>query len=229
MWDIDLTLLYAGGVAQLAYEAAFLALFGAPPRLKLRFSGRTDLDMMSEALAHHGVTDPDLSGFFARYATEFTARAHLLPERGYPLPGAAQVLAALAGRPDLVQTSVTGNIAPVAHAKLAAFDLAALLDLTVGGYGDEHAVRAELVSASHRRARHRYGDFAEVVVIGDTVHDIAAALACGCTAVGVATGPASIDELRAAGAHHVLDSLVDVQTVVDLLSSWSARRQRERE
>jgi len=221
MWDIDFTLLYAGGVARLAFEAAFLAVLGYPPPSRPNFAGRTDLDTMSEALAGHG--DTDLTGFLARYAAEFVARAHLVPERGYILPGAPQVLAALATRPDLVQTSVTGNIAPVAHAKLAAFDLAAPLDLTVGGFGDEHPVRAELVAASHQRARQRYGDFVEAVVIGDTVHDVEAALACGVTAVGVATGPFGADELRAAGAHHVLDSLAEVQTVVDLLSAWSSR------
>jgi phosphoglycolate phosphatase-like HAD superfamily hydrolase len=134
------------------------------------------------------------------------------------LPGARQALAALSGRPDLVQTTVTGNIAPVAHAKLTAFDLTGPLDLTVGGYGHEHPVRATLVASARQRAEAKYGDVAEVVVVGDTVHDIAAALACGVTAVGVATGGTTADELRAAGAHHVLDSLADTVATVALLA-----------
>ncbi len=218
MWDIDLTLLYAGGVAGLAFAAAFEAMYGYPPRMDLRFAGRTDLDTMAEALTWHGIDDAGLPGLLARYATEFAARTHLIPERGYPLPGAQQVVTALAGRPHVVQTSVTGNIAPVACAKLAAFDLATPLDLAVGGYGDEHPVRAHLVAASRQRAERRYGDFTEVIVIGDTQHDVAAALACGVTAVGVATGPHSTDQLRGAGAHAVLESLADVAGVVDLLS-----------
>jgi phosphoglycolate phosphatase len=218
MWDIDLTLLYAGGVAQLAFMAAFEAAFGHPPRRDMRFAGRTDLDTMGEALARHGLDGTHLASFLDRYATEFASRAHLITERGYPLPGAAQALAALSGLTHVVQTSVTGNIAPVARAKLAAFDLAAPLDLTVGGFGDEDAVRANLVAASRHRAEHRYGDFAEVVVIGDTPHDVAAALACGVTAIGVATGPYRADELHAAGARTVLESLADVTTVVDLLA-----------
>jgi phosphoglycolate phosphatase-like HAD superfamily hydrolase len=218
MWDIDLTLLYAGGVAQLAFAVAFEAAFGHPPRTDLRFAGRTDLDTTGEVLAAHGLDGTELASFLDRYATEFAARAHLINERGYPLPGAAQVLAALGRLPHMVQTSVTGNIAPVARTKLAAFDLAAPLDLTVGGFGHEDAVRANLVAASRQRAEHRYGDFAEVVVIGDTPHDVAAALACGVTAIGVATGPYRADELHAAGAHTVLESLADVTTVVDLLA-----------
>src|SRR6266545_4364267 len=145
-------------------------------------------------------------------------RAHLIPERGVLLPGAREVLFALAGRPRIVQTTVTGNIAPVAHAKLAAFGLDAALDLTVGAYGTEAVVRPALVAASRRRAEEKYGPFAEVLVIGDTVHDVAAALACEVTAIGVATGRTTGDQLRAAGAHAVLDSLADVTAVVTLLA-----------
>jgi phosphoglycolate phosphatase len=218
MWDIDWTLLYAGGVAQLACQAAVQALTGAEPSLDISFAGRTDLEAMGHVLARHGYTEPDLTIFFERYAAEFATRTHLLAERGYVLPGARQALAALSGRPDLVQTTVTGNIAPVAQAKLTAFDLAGALDLTVGGYGHEHAVRATLVASARHRAAVRYGEVSELVVVGDTRHDIAAALACGATAVGVATGGTSADELRAAGAHHVLDSLADTVATVALLA-----------
>jgi len=221
MWDIDLTLLHTGGVTRIAYGAAFASMAGREPELYPNFAGRTDLDAATEVFARHGITDPDLDGFFARYAAEFLARAHLIPQHGHLYPGAAEVLAAMAGRPDVVQTTVTGNIAPVARAKLAAFDLAGSLDLTVGGYGSESTVRAALVSASRQRAEDRYGGFAEVIVIGDTVHDIAAALASGVTAIGVASGSTDADALYAAGAHAVLDSLADVPAAVALLESWT--------
>jgi phosphoglycolate phosphatase-like HAD superfamily hydrolase len=54
-------------------------------------------------------------------------------------------------------------------------------------------------------------------VIGDTRHDVEAALACGVTAIGVATGSADAAALRAAGAHHVFDSFADVAGVLRLL------------
>ena len=50
-------------------------------------------------------------------------------------------------------------------------------------------------------------------------HDsVAGALANGVTAVGVATGTSTAAELKAAGAHHVLDSLADTAEVVRLLT-----------
>jgi phosphoglycolate phosphatase len=45
--------------------------------------------------------------------------------------------------------------------------------------------------------------------LGDTTADMAAAHAAGAAAVGVATGPASADDLRTAGAEVVLSSLAE--------------------
>jgi phosphoglycolate phosphatase-like HAD superfamily hydrolase len=52
------------------------------------------------------------------------------------------------------------------------------------------------------------------VVIGDTVHDVTAALANDAVAIAVATGTTSMAELAAAGAHTVLPDLSDVDAVV---------------
>jgi phosphoglycolate phosphatase len=218
MWDIDRTLLSAGRVARVAMETTFQAVTGRAPDGIPEFGGRTDSAIVTEVFAMHGLPAPDLPAFFGHFARELADTAHLIPQQGRAYPGAREVLGALAGWPALVQTTVTGNIAPNARTKLVALDLAAPLDLTVGGYGDEHTVRARLVAASRARAESRYGDFAEVIVVGDTRYDVEAALACGVTAIGVASGSDSADVLRAAGAHVVLDSLADVPAVVDLLT-----------
>jgi phosphoglycolate phosphatase-like HAD superfamily hydrolase len=223
MWDIDLTLLHTRGITRAAYGAAFQSLAGFEPEVYPDFAGRTDLDAATEVFARHGITEPDLDGFFALYAAELLDRAHLIPGLGVLLPGAREVLTALAGRPDLVQTTVTGNIPPVARAKLVAFGLDGMLDLAVGGFGDQDTVRANLVAASRRRAEEKYGRFAEVLVIGDTVHDVAAALACEVTAIGVASGRTGAEQLWAAGAHAVLDSLADTAEVVAVLTDGNRR------
>jgi phosphoglycolate phosphatase-like HAD superfamily hydrolase len=50
--------------------------------------------------------------------------------------------------------------------------------------------------------------------VGDTPLDVAAALAGGARAVGVATGPFGEDELRGSGADAVLPDLADVDSVL---------------
>lgn len=217
-WDVDRTLLVGGGVALEAFAAAFTAVTGVAWAGTLSAAGRTDLSVAPELFAQHGIADADpfLARFFARYTVEFAARAHLVPHRGHVLPGVPAVLRALHGR--VVQTLVTGNIQAVGVQKVTAFGLDPFLDTDVGGYGDDHAVRSELVLRSRRRAEAVHGPFSEVLVVGDTVHDVGAALAAGVTAVGVATGPASTAELTAAGAHHVLDDLADVAAAVAVLA-----------
>ncbi|GAA4462815.1 haloacid dehalogenase-like hydrolase [Phytohabitans houttuyneae] len=223
MWDVDHTLLAAGGVARLAYAPAFTAVTGVVWREMAHPAGRTDWDIAVETFAMHGIDDcePHLDAFFTVFAAEFAARRELLAHQGRVLPGAREVLAALGTRPQVVQTLVTGNIRPVAVDKLAAFDLAAFVDFEIGGYGTDDVVRATLVRRSLERAAAKYGHaFApsDVIVVGDTVYDVTAALANGVTAVAVATGGTSAEALAAAGAHVVLDDLSDVEAVVDLLA-----------
>ena len=60
-----------------------------------------------------------------------------------------------------------------------------------GGYGDDSAVRAELVAAAIERARERVGDGVprdEIIVVGDTPYDVEAARACGVRVLAVPTG-----------------------------------------
>jgi phosphoglycolate phosphatase-like HAD superfamily hydrolase len=222
MWDVDQTLVLAGGVAAEAFLATVGEMTGLAAAHPVAWGGRTDLDTATELFAAHGVHAPDFTDFFARYAAAVELRRELMVTRGRALAGAAEALVALAARPEVVQTVVTGNIRPVAEVKLRALGLDTGIDFEVGGYGTDDGIRATLVRRSRERAQARYGPFAEVLVVGDTPLDVAGALANGVTAVGVATGHASAADLKAAGAHHVLDSLADTESVVRLLSGCGA-------
>ncbi len=112
---------------------------------------------------------------------------------------------------------LTGNIRPLAEVKLGPLGLTRHLDLDIGAYGDLHEVRSELVGPARRRAALAYGtDFGgkATVLVGDTPHDIEAALVTGARAVGVATGGFTVAELASAGAHAVLPDLTDTGRVL---------------
>jgi len=88
--------------------------------------------------------------------------------------------------------------------------------LSEGGFGDDAEERARVVAI----AIERVGDSAPagpVWVIGDTPLDIAAAHANGALALGVATGPKSVDELRAAGADAAVADLSDTAAVLRIV------------
>ena len=57
----------------------------------------------------------------------------------------------------------------------------------------------------------------DVIVVGDTVRDVHCARDNGSVCVAVATGGSSAEELRAAGAHVVLDDLRDPGPLLRLL------------
>ena len=218
MWDIDYTLLRGGGVASDAWRTAFVQVTGMPWRETPIFGGRTDTDICAEVFATHGVTDCTPERFFRRYVEQVTVNRHLFAEQGALMPGVRAVLDRLGSDPNVVQTLVTGNVPEVAAAKVAAFGLSDAFDAEVGGYGTDDSVRATLVRRCRERAETKYGETFQPVVIGDTVHDVTAALANNAVAIGVATGPTTIAELTGAGAHTVLVDLSDVDRAVSVLA-----------
>ena len=230
LWDVDGTLLNAGGVGTDLYSAVFLQLFGRPLETTAPMAGRTDRAIILKTLTLAGVPEPrrHVDPFIAGLAAHAPAARTSVAARGRVLPGAAAALAALALAPGRAYQSVlTGNVRAVAEVKLAALGLRDPLDLCIGAYGDDHEDRAELVHVARRRAaaaHERSGAGGApgfmgpgTVVVGDTPLDIAAALAAGARAVGVATGLFSVAELRAAGPDVVLPDLSDTRLVVEAL------------
>jgi phosphoglycolate phosphatase-like HAD superfamily hydrolase len=219
LWDVDYTLVNARGLGTHLYEIVFKHTFGRELPGVAPKAGRTDRAIVLDTLALAGVAEPRLhvDGFLAELARQVTAAdgagqvSAIAVSAMAGAPGAIAALAA-AGAADLRQSVLTGNIRPLAALKLGAAGLGDHLDLDAGAYGEAHEVRAELVPVARLAASRRYGqDFGgtSTVLIGDTPLDVAAALATGARAVGVATGSYSAAQLAAAGAHVVLPDLTD--------------------
>jgi phosphoglycolate phosphatase len=224
LWDIDGTLLNAGGVGRDLYDVVFLQLFGRSLSAYAPMAGRTDRAIILETLILAGVDEPRryVDPFIAGLSAQAPLIQSAMVTRGRALPGAAAALALIAGHAH--QSVLTGNIRPLAEVKLAALGLREGLDLCIGAYGDDHEDRAELVQVARRRASDVHGrslptSFAgrSTVVVGDTPLDISAALCAGARAVGVATGTYSASDLITAGADAVLLNLADTSLVLDTL------------
>lgn len=234
LWDVDHTLLDAGGAGIQLIRRAFSEMFGRDFPHTPALAGRTDRAIQLEVLTRSGVAEPqaELPAFQRLVVGLAPQLGGLVRESGRALPGATEALTAVAaladghggpdrGGPDhggpLVQSVLTGNMQATAVAKLAALDLDRFLDLRVGAYGDAHEIRADLVPLARARAAAAYGgDFAgrATVLIGDTPLDIEAAQLAGARSIGVATGGFSPAELAAAGAGAVLPDLTDTERVL---------------
>lgn len=212
LFDIDGTLLSAGGAPRRAFRAALVEYFGTEGAAATdRFAGKTDPQILYDLMLDEGFdadhVDERVDEFFAFYLTRLEAELEVETlHRVYP--GAESLVSALAEDPRAVLGLVTGNIEAGARLKLAHFGLWERFE--VGAYGSDHPVRNRLPPIAVARAEERTGRrFAdrEVVVVGDTPADIACARAVGAMAVAVATGVHSAEDLAAHDPDLLLDSL----------------------
>ena len=214
LFDIDGTLLHAHGSGRGAFDAVMHELHGvADASNGIRYGGKTDHAIVEEifvARLGRSATDAERAAFLAAYIPRLQ---RMLGEQGVEvLAGVVDALQFLAGRGDSRLGIATGNIREGAAAKLSAAGLETWFD--VGGYGCDSVLRAELVARAIERGREGR-DVKEVVVVGDTIYDIAAARACGATVCAVATGSDPADKLGDADA--VFQSMSE-------LPAWHAAR-----
>lgn len=214
LFDIDGTLLHARRSGTRSFDAVFADHHGVAAACEgVRFGGKTDPALIDEIFTARLGRPPsaaERAAFLDAYLARL--RGHLARNGVEVLAGVADALAWLSARPGVLLGIATGNVRAGAEAKLAAAGLAGYFAL--GGYGCDSPVRAELVAAAIARGRER-ADIGEVVVVGDTVHDITAARACGAVACAVATGS---DPAEALGHADV------VLAAMSELPAWHAAR-----
>jgi phosphoglycolate phosphatase-like HAD superfamily hydrolase len=227
LWDIDGTLLYSGGVAGEAMRASMERVYGsASTEARHSYAGKTDRQIILETFAERSHDDlfNTLDHFTATYIEELTGRRDDFLMRCRVLEGATAALERLANA-DVIQSVLTGNLQPIARIKLDLMELTKFLDLDIGAYGSDHHRRDELAPIAVARAAERYGrSFAgnDLVVIGDTPHDIDCGRAAGARTIAVATGPFSAEALRAHGANVVLENLADTERVIEAIFGLGA-------
>ncbi|MFI6575395.1 HAD family hydrolase [Nocardiopsis sp. NPDC050513] len=224
LWDIDHTLIENSGVSKEIYAAAFASVIGHPPHAPVRTGGRTDRAIMSDLFRRNGLAEPGWET--TRQALTEAGAAHFeaLQSRGWALPGARSALEAVDRELGMISSVLTGNIAPNARVKLAAFGLDDLVNLSIGAYGADSVDRFSLVGTALARARTALGLLGDtpVVLIGDTPRDVEAALLTGSHVIAVATGIHTVQELSKAGADHVLDDLTGTGALLDHLRDLRA-------
>ncbi len=216
LFDIDNTLLWSGGAGGRAMNLTFRDMFGIDDGFaRVEFSGRTDRSIFAEGMRQHrirGDGEALLREFMERYFSHLPATLSEMP--GKLMPGFPQLLQTLQQRPDVWLGLATGNFRRSGYLKLAHYGLDGFFP--DGGFGEESEERADIVRlAAERLARGL--DMTDVVVVGDTPHDVDSALACGAVAAGVATGRHSVDELRACGAQLVFPDFADWERTADAL------------
>ena len=169
------------------------------------FAGRTDFDIFNGLLKDNGLDHSLFYDIKASYTNLLNNT--LLPEHIEPIPGVMESI-------QYFRTSefpiglLTGNFEESAYIKLNRGSLDSFF--SVGSFGCNSSDRRKLAEKSLEDARATLGSSflpKDLVVIGDTPHDITCAKHVGATAVAVTTGYFNREQLDEFEPDLILDSL----------------------
>ncbi len=216
LFDIDGTLLSAGRISRQALSEAFLdARCGEVPLDGYEFSGKTDPQIIRELLAGRVAAseiDRIAELALALYLDHLERRMHA--EAVVPKRGAEALLQRLAADPGVTLALLTGNHERGARVKLEPVGFNAYFPF--GAFGSDHADRYELPTIAVSRARERTGrefDGKEVVIVGDSIHDVACGRKLNVKSVAVASGLTSSERLAREAPDHLFDDFSDTERV----------------
>jgi len=221
LFDIDGTLLLTGGAGRDSFMATFLEDFGVErPDGDVLFAGRSDRAIAEDLmrLNHIELSVDNWNRFVAGY---YRRLCEALPQcQGRVLAGVVELLHVLEQFDHVQLGLLTGNIRVGAQAKLSHYGLAQRF--AFGGYGDEHADRKDIAAAALQSAKeyaahsnaNSHGRLCGTMVIGDTANDVRCAHSIGAFAVAVATGGASVEQLRAAEPDLLLTDLSETDALL---------------
>jgi phosphoglycolate phosphatase-like HAD superfamily hydrolase len=199
LFDIDGTLIRTGGAGVKAFARAGETAFGIVNGTQhMKFAGRTDTGLVREFLKfHHLEPSPENCRHFLDVYVFWLD--HLLPQcRGGVCPGVwklIQDLRALKNPP--VIGLLTGNIRLGAEIKLRQYEL--WQEFETGAFADDHEERDLIAVAAHGRvSRHLREELRgeQIIVVGDTPHDIRCGRAIGAKVLAVATGGSEFAEIK---------------------------------
>ena len=202
LFDLDGTLVKAGGAGSRAMSMAFNDLFHRENAFaRVSFTGMTDPHILKTAFNMAFNRDPtpdEAEAFFRRYIQILNQEVPRA-KRYTVLPGIPELIHALT-RQGLAVGLATGNLRDGARIKLERAGLWQLFGF--GGFGSDSMDRTRLTQMALQRAVTLLGHAVppgECVVVGDSPAEYKVARAMGAKVVLVATGWTDADRLQALG------------------------------
>lgn len=226
LFDVDATLITTSRTGIAAMGAAGRAMFGPDfDEMRAEYAGRLDPLIIADLLRAHGreVTPAAVDAFRAGYREHLTAML-ASPGLARPCPGVLDLLDALERVRTHALGLLTGNYPETGTIKLRASGVDPdrfAIQVWASDCEVSPPAREHLPPVGMKRYAARYGKTVnpnDVVIVGDTPHDVACARAHGCRSLGVATGMYNVEDLRRAGADHVMQDLSETEKVLAWLN-----------
>mgnify|MGYP002633158898 CR=1 FL=1 len=215
LFDIDKTLLKGGHKE--AFSIAFKEVYGINTSIDIiQYSGMTDQQIIFGVLKASGLDEEKIKAKLDLCMEKMVVAFDKIIANNNEiviLPGVRQLLEKLKNN-NILMGLVTGNLEPIARGKMKKLNLNHYFK--VGGFGNEHINRTELVKIAIRKAQSNF-DFIisnNIYLFGDAPQDIKAGNEAGAISIGVTTGIYSKEQLENAAASLVLDDLTDTEKII---------------
>ena len=221
LFDIDGTLLKAGGIVREAMGDALEKVFGARGGIAdVSFIGATDLGVVHELMNHEGFSAEEIDIRFPKLIETYgrIVREKLSTWEKFRLcPGVPQILEKLRGQGALLGL-VTGNCQVGAAVKLDRGKLTGYFSF--GAFGDETTDRARMCEFAHKRGEAQAAEEIPkemVILVGDSPNDITAAKAYGIRMLAVSSGWIGAEELSKHNPDWLYPDLSATDEIAELL------------
>jgi phosphoglycolate phosphatase-like HAD superfamily hydrolase len=219
LFDIDGTLLSLSSINRTILGEALKEVYGTEGSTgSHNFAGKMDGVIIYEVLQSAGLSEETIAGKFEQakstYIEMFRTRAK--PSDVTLMEGVRELLDELSVRSELMLGLLTGNFEKSGRHKLRL----PYIDhyFPFGAFADDASSRNALppvaVEKAYLMTGKRFSD-RDVIIIGDTEHDIACARVHNAKSIAVATGTYSIEELK----KHKPDVLLENLSRTDLVIS----------
>ena len=225
LFDIDGTLVWTHGAGRRAMQRALSELAGGMGPADHRYDGKTDRQIVREAMRHDGMDDAaidvHMDDMLGRYLLHLGSELDRSDHGVECLPGVHALLDAIEARDDMLLGLLTGNVVRGAEHKLRTVGIDPAR-FHVGAFGNDHEERDALAAIAQARAAAHLGSTVSgsaCVIIGDTPSDVACSRPIGGRAIAVATGSYDVAALEACGPAAVFVDLSDTQAVLAAIAN----------
>jgi phosphoglycolate phosphatase-like HAD superfamily hydrolase len=199
LFDIDGTLVRTGGAGVEAFRRVFAQEFKATDGFeKLKFAGRTDTGLVREFFSYHHI--PFTAENTGRFFEHYVFLLDYILSQGAPRTchGVMEFISELWELPNSPMIGLlTGNIRLGAEIKLRHCGLWDIFEM--GAFADDNEDRNQIAAAARDRGDRLLGKKLrgeEILVIGDTAHDVRCGRFIDARVLAVATGGATLEELK---------------------------------
>jgi HAD superfamily hydrolase (TIGR01549 family) len=190
--------------------------------LKTKVAGKTDREIFTSVLKECRLSKKEIEKkldlVFKRYIKAVREGLEKNLEKNV-LPGVRELLERLK-KEKMVVGIITGNMKEIAKIKLKRSGLWRYFQ--VFGFGGETKTRSDVVEDVVKKAErkfHKRFEGKDIVIIGDTPHDIECAKPLGAKTIAVLTGPYPFEELKKRRPDHLLEDLTETEKIVSIIKN----------